>query len=116
MKRLLLVLISICSLGPLSACGGSGSRLHASVATHHLSVTPATSALTAGTAFNFIVTALDASNSVVTSYAGTVHFTRSDGNAISPLNSAQTNGTGTFSATLRTASAETITATDVVRL
>jgi len=115
MKRFLLVLISICSLGPLSARGGSGSGRQTSVATH-LSVTPANSALTAGTAFNFIVTALDASNRVVTSYIGAVHFTSSDSNAILPANSALTNGTGTFSATLKTASAETITATDMLRL
>jgi hypothetical protein len=111
MKRLLLSLISICGLGLLSACGGNGSSPHTSAATH-FSVAPATSAPTAGTAFSFTVTALDESNSVVTSYAGTMHFTSSDGNAILPANSILTNGTGTFSATLKTSGSQTITATD----
>ena len=83
MNRFLLVLISICSLGQLSACGGSGGSPHPTVATH-LSVTPATSMPTAGTVFKFTVTALDASNSTVTSYAGTVNFTSSDGKAVLP--------------------------------
>ena len=115
MKRLLLVLISICSLGPLSACEGSGSITHLTMATH-LWVTSASSTSTSGTAFNFIVTALDASNNVVTSYAGTVHFTNSDSNAIRPPNSALTSGKRTFSATLKPSSAETMATTDMVRL
>src|SRR4029079_10404754 len=69
---------------------------------------------TAGTAFSFTVTALDQFNNTATSYAGTVHFTSSDGQAVLPANSTLTNGAGTFSATLRTAGSQTITATDVV--
>jgi hypothetical protein len=80
--------------------------------TTHFSVAPATSIPTAGTAFNFTVTALDGSNGVVSSYAGTVHFTSSDGQAMLPANSTLTKGTATFSATLKTVGGQTITATD----
>src|SRR5439155_320630 len=41
-----------------------------------------------------------------------VHFTSSDGQAIVPADSTLSNGAGTFSATLRTAGNQTITATD----
>jgi hypothetical protein len=59
MKKFLLALVSICTLCLLSACGGNGSSPHTSVATH-FSVTSPTNA-TVGVAFNFTVTALDAS-------------------------------------------------------
>ena len=115
MKKSLLLLISICSLWLLNGCGGGSSSpppLTPDVATH-FSVAPATATPTAGTAFNFTVTALDGSNGVVSSYAGTVHFTSSDGQAMLPANSTLTNGTGTFSATLKTVGGQTITATDM---
>ncbi len=72
--------------------------------------------VTAGSPFNFMVTAQDQFNNTITGYAGTVHFTKSDngsGSAV-PTDSALTNGTGTFSATLVTAGNQTITATDSV--
>ena len=114
MKKSVLLLISVCSLWLLSGCGGGSSSpppLTPDVATH-FSVTPATATPIAGTAFNFTVTALDGSNGVVSSYAGTVHFTSSDGQAMLPANSTLTNGIGTFSATLKTLGGQTITATD----
>src|SRR5207237_2017771 len=79
----------------------------------HFTVTAPTSA-TAGSAFNFTVTALDQFNNTASSYGGTVHFTSSDGQAVLPANSPLTNGTGTFSATLKTAGNQTVTATDTV--
>ena len=108
MKKSLLVLISISSLRVLTACGG-GSHPPAT----HFSVTaPATA--TAGTAVSFTVTALDASNRPTAHYSGTAHFTSTDGQAMLPANSMLTNGTGTFSATLKTPGSQTITATDAV--
>src|SRR4029077_6453976 len=71
-------------------------------------------AATAGTAFSFTVTALDASNNTVTGYAGTVHFTSPEGSALLPANATLTKGTGSFQATLKTAGSQTITATDTV--
>jgi hypothetical protein len=81
-------------------------------ATHFLVSAPASA--TAGVAFNFTVTALDQFNNTATGYAGTVHFTSSDGQAVLPANTTLTNGSGAFSATLKTAGSQTITATDTV--
>ena len=52
----------------------------------------APAAVTAGTAFNFTVTALDSANSTATGYTGTVHFTTSDGQAVLPADATLTNG------------------------
>jgi hypothetical protein len=79
----------------------------------HLSVTAPLMAV-AGTEFQITVKALDASNNPVSSYAGTVHFSSTDGRTVLPEDSKLTNGSGTFSATLRTAGSTTITATDTV--
>ncbi|HEY9502810.1 MAG TPA: Calx-beta domain-containing protein, partial [Pyrinomonadaceae bacterium] len=84
----------------------------AGAATHFAVTAPASS--NAGSAFSFTVTAQDQFNNTVTSYAGTVHFTSTDGAAVLPANSTLTNGVGTFSATLKTAGNQTITATDTV--
>jgi hypothetical protein len=63
-------------------------------------------------AFGFTVMALDQFNNAVPAYAGTVHFTSSDGAAVLPANATLTNGTRTFAATLKTAGNQTIGATD----
>ncbi|MGA9673560.1 MAG: Ig-like domain repeat protein [Terracidiphilus sp.] len=67
-----------------------------------------------GGAFNFTVTALDLFGNATPGYAGTVHFTSSDGSAVLPADSTLINGVGTFSATLETVGSQTITATDTV--
>src|ERR1700719_1419037 len=111
MKRSLLLTVSISALCALSACGGnSGGGTQA--ATHFSVTAPATA--TAGMTVSFMVTALDAANNVVTRYSGTVHFASTDGQAALPANSPLTNGTGTFSVTLKTVSGQTIAATDMV--
>ncbi|HET7433359.1 MAG TPA: lamin tail domain-containing protein, partial [Thermoanaerobaculia bacterium] len=81
----------------------------AQVATHFSVSAPAN--VTNGTPFNVTVTALDASNAVVTGYTGTVHFTSSSAGTL-PADSTLTNGTGTFSVTLTTNGAQSITAAD----
>jgi len=91
--------------------GTSNSIAVSSAAGTHFSVSAPSSA-TAGSAFNFIVTALDQFNNTATGYTGHVHFTSTDGQATLPADSTLTNGTGTFAATLRTAGSQTITATD----
>ena len=68
--------------------------------------------VTAGTPLSFTVTALDSADNPVPVYTGTVSFTSTDGQAALPANSTLTNGTGTFSATLKTAGNQTIAATD----
>ena len=113
MKKSLLVLMSICSLSLLNGCGTSAPPPPPPpppVATHFSVSAPAT--ITAGTAFNVTVSALDSSNSVVPGYSGTVHFASTDAQAVLPADSPLTSGTGTFSVTLKTATNQTITVTD----
>ena len=81
-------------------------------ATHFSVTAPGTA--TAGTAFNVTVTALDASNATAPGYAGTVHFTSTDGAATLPADATLTNGVGTFPVTLETSGNQTVTATDTV--
>src|SRR5262249_46644845 len=81
-------------------------------ATHYTVSTPGSA--TAGTAFTLTVTAQDTFNNTVTSYTGTAHFTSTDGQASLPANSTLNSGTGTFSATLKTAGNQTLTATDTL--
>lgn len=84
----------------------------AAAATHFAVVAPPSA--TAGTAFNYAVTALDQFNNKATSYSGSVHFTSTDGQAVLPADSTLTNGAGTFTATLKTPGNQTVTATDTV--
>ncbi|HLN27482.1 MAG TPA: DUF4214 domain-containing protein [Gemmataceae bacterium] len=76
-----------------------------------------TSPVTAGTPGTFTVTARDPYNNTATGYLGTVRFTSSDGQAARPGNYTFTsgdNGVHTFSAILKTAGAQSLTATDTV--
>ena len=95
-----------------SITGNSNSISITDPATHLSVITLA--AATAGVAFNFTVTALDAFNNTTIGYSGTVHFTSTDGQAVLPANSTLTNGTGTFSATLKSNGNQTIAATDTI--
>jgi hypothetical protein len=71
---------------------------------------------TAGFPQNLTITAQDQYGNIATSYSGTVQFTSTDPNAVFPLNNVTlTSGTGTFSATLKTAGTQSITATDSTR-
>jgi hypothetical protein len=72
---------------------------------------------TAGVAQAFSVTAKDVFGNVATGYTGTVHFTSSDAQAALPANymfAAGDNGAHAFSATLKTAATQSLTATDTV--
>jgi len=96
-----------------SITGSSPSIDVSAVTVDHFSVTAPASA-TAGTSFNFTVSALDGSNNPLTSYSGTVSFTSSDSQASLPENSTLTNGTGSFSATMKTAGSTLVFAADTV--
>jgi hypothetical protein len=109
MKKTLL-LLTLAGTFLLHACGG-GPPPPPPVATH-FSVSSSAASATAGASFSFTVSALDASGALVSSYSGTVHFTSSDAQAVLPKDSMLTNGTGSFSATFKTAGSQTITATD----
>ena len=100
-------------LGALGTIGGSGGVSPVAGPATHFTVTAPSSAVT-GTPISVTVVALDASNNLATSYAGTVHFTSSDGAAALPANSTLTSGIRTFSVTLNTSGTQTITATDTV--
>ncbi|HEX3147811.1 MAG TPA: hypothetical protein VHR66_06980 [Gemmataceae bacterium] len=68
-----------------------------------------------GTATDFVVVALDASNHPVRNYTGAVHLTSSDTAAVLPADytfTAADNGVHKFSVTLNTAGSQTVTATD----
>jgi ELWxxDGT repeat protein len=72
---------------------------------------------TAGVIGNFTVTAWDAYGNLSTNYTGTVHFTSGDPRKSLPADytfTAADAGMHTFSATLRTAGLQSITATDTV--
>src|SRR5262249_42800956 len=73
------------------------------------------SATTAGVVQSLTLTARDAYGNVATAYTGTVHFTSSDAKAVLPADytfSTGDNGVHTFSASLRTAGTQSLTATD----
>ena len=86
----------------VSIKGVSNSINVVSNAATHLSLS-APSAENIRVTFSVAVQALDAANNVSAGYTGTVHFTSSDGAATLPANATLSNGTGTFSVTLRTA-------------
>src|SRR5262249_2775525 len=77
-----------------------------------LVVTASPTTITAGGSTTVTVTAYDAYGNVATGYGGTVHFTSSDGQAVLPADATLTNGTGTFSVTLKTAGSQTVIVTD----
>jgi hypothetical protein len=81
-------------------------------ATTSLIVNGFPSPITAGTAGTITVTAKDSYGNVATNYTGTVHFTSSDSQAVLPADGKLTNGVGMFSATLKTAGTQSLTATD----
>lgn len=113
MTKFLLFLIAICSLCLLNGCAaGNTTTTPPPIQATHFSVTSSNAAPVAGTAFTIIITALDASGQIATTYSGTVHFASTDTQAVLPGASMLTNGSGSFSATLKTAGPQTITATD----
>jgi predicted outer membrane repeat protein len=96
-----------------SARGASSVAFHLNntlVATHFVVTAPAS--VVAGVPFTFTVQAEDQNNNVVTTYAGTVHFTSTDGRAVLPADVLLTSGAGTFTAILKTAGTQTISVTD----
>src|SRR5205814_329014 len=98
----------------VSSITGTSNTVAVSPAAATLFTVNAPSNATAGSAFNFTVTALDPFNNTATGYTGTVHSSSSDGQAVLPGDTTLTNGVGSFSATLKTAGNQTLTATDTV--
>jgi len=113
MTKSLSLLVLIGSVYLLDACGGSGGSPPPPVATHFSVMSPASAV--AGSPLSFTVVALDALNTEVATYSGTVRFTSTDGQAALPVNSTLVGGQGTFSATFKTVGSQSITATDMVK-
>ncbi len=78
-----------------------------------LSLIPATAA--AGSAFQFGITAKDTAGNTATGYSGTISLSSNDTNAVLPGSVTLSQGTGVFSATLKTAGSRTLSATDGTR-
>jgi hypothetical protein len=100
--------------GTLTGATSTAFNITAGAATT-LSVAGFPGSINVGTAGNFTVTVKDSHGNTATGYTGTVHFTSSDSAATLPANYAfipGDNGTHTFSATLNTAGAQSITASD----
>jgi len=97
---------------------GTGAHLNAFAvphgpATHFSMITVPTT--TAGASFPFMVTAQDAFGNTATSgFSGTVHFSSSDSQAVFVPSSTSTlsGGSGTFTATLKTAGLQSLSASD----
>src|SRR5207245_2248853 len=65
---------------------------------------------TAGTPFSSTLTAQDPFGNTATGYAGTVHFSSSDGQGVLPSDARLSNGTGNFTVNLKTPGIQTVTA------
>ncbi len=96
----------------LSNVTGTSNNVIVQAGPAALLVVSAPASTTAGVSLLFTVTAQDLAANIVTGYAGTVHFTSTDGSAVLPAPSTLTNGTGSFGATLNTAGIQTISAND----
>ncbi len=91
----------------------AGIAVTAAAATHFSLSAPTN--VSNGTAFNVIVTALDAYGNVDTGYRGRIHFTSTDHKANLPGDytfTSAANGVHTFSVSLRSGGLRTITVTD----
>jgi hypothetical protein len=98
-----------------SLSGTDGGITVGPAAASQLVVSGYPSPTTAGASHAFVVTAEDRYANVATGYTGTVYFTSSDARAGLPANysfSASDAGVHTFSATLKTAGTQSITAAD----
>ena len=80
----------------------------------HFVVSGTPTSVTAGGSVTFTVTAEDVNNNVASGYTGTVAFSSSDTAATLPGNTTLSAGIGVFTATLKTAGTQTLSATDTV--
>ncbi len=102
------------SFGDTPASQAYTLTVNPGAATHFAVAATSSTTVTAGGTVGYKVTALDVDGNTATGYAGMVKFTSSDSQATVPANSTLTNGVGNFTATLKTAGTQSITATDTV--
>ena len=96
-----------------STAGTSGAVAVQAATATHFSVS-AISIASVGSLFSLSVAALDQFSNVAAGYGGTVHFTSSDSSAVLPANTTLVGGSATFSAALKSAGNQIVTATDSV--
>jgi ELWxxDGT repeat protein len=107
------------TVSPTVVPGGAGTQAGITVtpaAASRFTIAGFPSPATAGAAGSFTVTATDAYGNRVTGYRGTVRFTSSDAQAVLPGSytfTAADAGTHTFTATLKKAGYQSLTATDI---
>src|SRR5262249_24167920 len=94
-----------------AAITGTGSVQISAAAVASLSLT-APAGSVAGTGVDFTVTARDSFGNTATGYAGTVHFTSSRSSAVLPADASLANGVGSFTAVLKDAGTQTLSAAD----
>jgi len=113
-SRVLVLLAALAVVWPLVFFAAANPSRVLAAGAVRLAVTGYADPTTAGTAHTFTVSALKSNNNVDSSYAGIVHFSSSDGQAVLPADAALVNGTRTFTATLKTAGEQSISARDTV--
>jgi uncharacterized delta-60 repeat protein len=110
--------VTATDLNPVSPITGNGGGITVNAGpTNSFAVSGFSTPITAGVVHNFTVMAVDAYGNLTAGYTGTVHFTSSDIKAVLPANytfTAADSGQHSFSATLKTAGNQSITATDTV--
>jgi len=88
----------------------SAVNVSPAVATQFMVTAPSTS--TVGIPFTVNVSALDTFQNIATNYAGAVHFSSSDAQAVLPTDSALSAGVASLTVTLKTKGSQTISVTD----
>src|SRR5215469_1946895 len=113
MRYLRRISAALLAVTVLSSCGGSGNGTPPSTSgtgtgsgtpppsasATQFSVSPASGSVTSGTAVSITVQALDDSNKLVSSFAGTLQVSSSDPNAALPVPLPLSGGQATFSVT-----------------
>src|SRR5215469_15486059 len=116
MKKQRMMLSVILGSLLLHACNGGGSTTQQTLPpppAAQFKVTAAANS-TAGTTVQVTVTAVGTNGAVASAYAGTVHFTSTDKQAVLPADSTLNNGAKTFSVTLKTSNGQYVNVTDTV--
>jgi hypothetical protein len=104
--------LTVTDLSNSALTGTQGGIAVSPAAASSFQLTGFPTSTTAGVAGTVTVTAYDPYGNVATGYGGTVHFTSSDSQATLPTDGPLTNGAATFSVTLFTAGAQSLTVTD----
>jgi hypothetical protein len=105
---------TVTSAGGCTTFGSVNVNVVNSMTPTHFSVS-APSTVTTGTPFSVVVTALDSTDSPVTNYAGTIHFTSTSGGTLPAdytFDAATDNGSHSFNVTLTTNGAQTVSVGD----